>query len=387
MALCACTWVLGARPRVVAQDGSVEVPGYREAIDEALAEYAIQNYLEAMSLFARAHKISPNARTLRGLGSVTFELRRYSESVMYLEQALASEQKRLDPKMRAETERLLSRARGYVAELKLEVEPNSAQVVLDGARSALMAGQPLLLDIGKHELEFSATGRVTERRSYTVIGGESATWRISLRQQPSTSSAGPQVSVPPPLLRWHKALGATAIAVGIASIATAGVLTAHRHGEAKHFRAVDPASDAYPEALRAWGDTRPKPYALASAGAIAFTSGAIGLFLRAPDRPLVRVGAGISAMVGVVLATLGTIELLRGSGCEVDLLERQKCSGDLERRDRGAITLLAAFPLVVPPIALLFRNWLGQPRATVTVSSAVDPKTRSISFSLRREWL
>jgi hypothetical protein len=90
--LCACALAGGAPPRGEAQDGAVEVPGYREAIDEALAEYAAQNFLEAMSMFARAHKLSPSARTLRGLGSASFELHRYSESVSFLEQALASEQ-------------------------------------------------------------------------------------------------------------------------------------------------------------------------------------------------------------------------------------------------------------------------------------------------------
>lgn len=385
--LCVFIGTVAAPARLEAQDGSAEVPGYREAIDEALAEYATQHYLEAMSLFARAHKLSPNARTLRGLGSVTFELRRYSESASYLEQALASDQKSLDAKMRTETERLLERARGYIAELTLEVAPPSAQVTLDRAHVTLVAGQPLQLEIGEHELEVSASGFATEHRSFTVIGGEAWSATISLRPQTSGSARLPTPAPPVPLRLWHKVLGASAIGAGIATITTAGILTARRHTQANRFRGVDPAGVDYPAALESFGDSRPKPYAYASAGAGALLSGATALFLRAPDARPVRVGAGITAAVGIVLATVGTVELLRGGGCEVSLIERQVCSGDLERRDRGAITLLAAMPLVVAPTALLFRNWLGQPRtAMVGVSSGVDPKSRSLVLSLRGAW-
>jgi hypothetical protein len=289
--------------------------------------------------------------------------------------------------MRSETERLLERARGYIAELILEVTPTSAQVVLDRAQVTVVAGQPLQLEIGEHELDVSAAGFATEHRSYTVIGGEVWNAKISLRPQESAFAPLPASAPPSPLRLWHKVLGASAIGAGVASITIASVLTARRHTEANRFRAVDPAGVDYPPALKSWGDGRPKPYAYASAGAGALLSGATALFLRAPDARPVRVGAGITAAVGIVLATIGSIELLRGGGCEVSLLERQVCSGDIERRDRGAITLLAALPLVVAPTALLFRNWLGQPRTpTVGLSSGVDAKSRSLVLSLRGTW-
>jgi hypothetical protein len=58
----------------------------------------------------RAHAIFPNARTLRGLGMVEFELRSYVQSVQLLEQALAASVKPLDGKLRTDTEALLARA-------------------------------------------------------------------------------------------------------------------------------------------------------------------------------------------------------------------------------------------------------------------------------------
>jgi Flp pilus assembly protein TadD len=65
-------------------------PAYREAIEHGLAEYRAGNFAEARALFLRAHAISPNARTLRGLGIVEYELRNYAEAIVRLRQALAS---------------------------------------------------------------------------------------------------------------------------------------------------------------------------------------------------------------------------------------------------------------------------------------------------------
>ncbi|HEX6239538.1 MAG TPA: hypothetical protein VFZ61_01540, partial [Polyangiales bacterium] len=49
-------------------------PGYADAIEQALSELEAANYPEAREEFQRAHAIYPNARTLRGLGMVEFEL-------------------------------------------------------------------------------------------------------------------------------------------------------------------------------------------------------------------------------------------------------------------------------------------------------------------------
>ena len=46
----------------------VEPEGYRQAVDEAVREFAARNFEEARSLFARADALYPNARTQRGLG-------------------------------------------------------------------------------------------------------------------------------------------------------------------------------------------------------------------------------------------------------------------------------------------------------------------------------
>ena len=162
---------------------------YRALIDDALAEYAAGRHLEARALFAQAHALRPSARTLRGLGLVAFELRRYAESVGYLEQALASEENPLTGTLRSDAEQLLARANGFVARVHVAVEPSHAQVRLDGANVVVAHDSPLLLDIGEHVLEAEAPGLARATRPVQVLGGE--TLRLALRLAPQAAALSP----------------------------------------------------------------------------------------------------------------------------------------------------------------------------------------------------
>lgn len=169
----------------------IEPPAYRGVVREALSEYTAKNFPEARALFAEAHRLYPNARTLRGLGMTAFELRSYRESIAYLSEALASQVKPLDGSLRAETERLLARAERFVGKLNLEVNPASAEVLLDGNLIQVAAGTPLLLEVGEHALEFRADGYTSETRSLYVKGHEVETWTVVLNKP-----AAPVVVVP-----------------------------------------------------------------------------------------------------------------------------------------------------------------------------------------------
>lgn len=166
-----------------------EPPAYRSVVREALSEYTAKNFPEARALFAEAHRLYPNARTLRGLGMTAFELRSYRESIAYLNEALASQVKPLDGSLRAETERLLSRAERFVGKLNLEVNPTNAEVLLDGNPIQVSAGTPLVLEVGEHSLDFRAEGYLAETRSLYVKGHEVETWTVVLNKQPPPVAA------------------------------------------------------------------------------------------------------------------------------------------------------------------------------------------------------
>ncbi len=161
-------------------DSASGPPGYRAAITAGVEEYEAKNYLEAREQFRHAHELYPNARTLRALGLVEYDLRNYPDAVRYLEQALASRERPLDGEMRMESETWLERARAYVGELRLKLEPTGTTVLLDGHPVDVHPAEQLLLPIGDHVVEFQAAGYAPERRSVAIQGRHKQTMSIEL---------------------------------------------------------------------------------------------------------------------------------------------------------------------------------------------------------------
>jgi|GEM_PF-6108879 len=181
---------------------------YAREIDVALMEYERGNFEEAREHLRAAHEAYPNARTYRGLGKAEFELRNYGESVKMLEAALSSQVKPLDDSLRAEVESILARARAYVGEVHVNVEPGSATVMVDGVVMASGPDAALALVVGDHMLEFRASGHLPERRAIRVKGGESMTVRVVLPSPSDPNGAGRTVlSLQPE--RAHEADGNT----------------------------------------------------------------------------------------------------------------------------------------------------------------------------------
>ena len=166
--------------------------GYDEAVDRAVAEYMAKNYAEARAEFSRANDLYSNARTLRGLGMVEFEMRNYADTIAHLEQALASPVRALEGTMRADTEALLVRAKSYVARVKVDVTPREAALVVDGEPRQGQGPFELTLAVGDHVLEFSANGRQPEKRRVSAVGGEEVTLVVVLPEIQVATKAPPE---------------------------------------------------------------------------------------------------------------------------------------------------------------------------------------------------
>ena len=167
---------------------------YAALIRTALAEMDAHNYAEARVLFANAHALQPSARTERGLGTVEFELRRYTVAAAHFRAALASAVRPLDEAMRREVEQALARALSYTSTLQLALEPADGALKLDGVRIAIPTGGALQLDLGVHELSYELAGYHPARERFEVRGGEQSALRIALVPQgqsaPSAALAG-----------------------------------------------------------------------------------------------------------------------------------------------------------------------------------------------------
>jgi hypothetical protein len=178
-------------------------PGYVEAVNQALSELEANNLPEALTEFQRAHAMYPNARSLRGMGMVEFDMRDYQSSARHLQEALSSSVKPLSAKMRTETETLLSRALRYLGEIRIVTDPANATILVDGSPAQPRSDGSLLLNVGGHTFEVRAAGRLTETRSLQVGGGDKRQISITLpmvahEPEQQASSSAPSAPFAPP---------------------------------------------------------------------------------------------------------------------------------------------------------------------------------------------
>jgi hypothetical protein len=160
-----------------------ETSQYRTMLEEAVSEYDAHRYEEARALFRRAHEISPNARTLRGIGMASFELREYIEALRSLEASLVDKRRALTPTQRTQVEALIDRTRAFVGRFFLKLSPKETIVRVDGAPSVVESDGSLLLSFGRHTLTAESPGSTAETREINVIGGERQELAFQLRPE------------------------------------------------------------------------------------------------------------------------------------------------------------------------------------------------------------
>lgn len=163
-----------------AQRGSRE---YRRTIARALRDFDAGRYEEARALFRRAHELDPNARTLRGIGMASFELRDYVEAEAALSEALLSQTQPLDARLRAETAELLEQTLGFLGRYLIIVEPPSAALTVDDTVPPPRLDGMVLLPIGEHVVQAQLDGYETVTRRFEVLGGEQETIELTLRSE------------------------------------------------------------------------------------------------------------------------------------------------------------------------------------------------------------
>jgi hypothetical protein len=373
-------------PRSGSAQSGDEPAGYRQIIAEAITEFDAGNFVEAYTLFNEANKVYPNARAQRGVGMVAFELRRYSESVRALEQALASTTKRLDGRMRTETEQLLARARRYIARLELELTPRDAEVLLDGT-PVLRGSGALIVDAGSHNLKVRADGHATDERVYVAEGGAVVLLRLNLEpvareeRAPTLGSAPSSATLKRRKLRpWVAGLGGAGLVVGAGFIAAAAGLMSKRLSAQETLTNSIIGTPVYRENVQAWRDTRLAPYVTASVGAALLTSSAIVMLVASERSAFPWWASLLSGVAGSGLAAWGVVELVRGGPCPDSRPDQSRCAEDLGHLDLGAVLLMSALPLLATSLTQLIRR-ISSPRVQVATSFDVSRPARSRQLS------
>jgi len=209
---------------------------FNDVIKRAVTEFDSGNWDEASALFRRAHELNPSARTWRGLGLTSYELRRYVDAIAQLEAALADPRKPLTAAQRKEVDSVLKRAREFVSVYRVKVVPSEAEVLVDGRPASLTDGQ-LFLDPGPHTVLVRAPGYEERRADVRAAAGtkDELSLELSVAGQPEEPQqvAQPVDSTPAPVAQaqakprariWTWVLsgatlaaGATAIGLGVAT--------------------------------------------------------------------------------------------------------------------------------------------------------------------------
>lgn len=173
---------------------------YREAIQSALDAYERGRLVDARDAFQRAHALYPNARTLRGLGTVELDLQQYLVSAQHLEAALASQVLPLEGELRREAEQSLGAAYAHLSRIEVHTTPADAEVLLGGL--PIERVRPITLEPGNYRLEAHASGYRSIYRDVTLAPGSNERVSLELVLEAitgpvSTRTAAPHVSTSP----------------------------------------------------------------------------------------------------------------------------------------------------------------------------------------------
>jgi tetratricopeptide (TPR) repeat protein len=205
-------------------------PNFQPVLDEAIREFALGNYVESLALFREAQRAWPNARALRAIGRCQYELGDYVAAHASLEEALATSVRPLDAAQRLETEHLIERVREHVARYTIVTDPPAASLRVDGVAVTPDANGRVLLPLGLHSVEASATGYLPGHREVSAVAQRDE--RLEMRLVPLVTETSEAVETADPVTHedrprrkkwwiWTSVAGAAAAA----AVATAVILT------------------------------------------------------------------------------------------------------------------------------------------------------------------
>jgi hypothetical protein len=146
--------------------------------------------------------------------------------------------------------------------------------------------------------------------------------------------------------------GGAALAIGLGGEVAAWLL--YRDRAAKGEELLDEPSDD-DSARASWEDARAPMLGFAAAGAGLASAGFTLLVLAEPEPKVPWWLAGIAGGAGAALGTWAVVDIAKGEVCN-DSDDARACLVSEQQRDRGALLLTGATPLLLFPVVKAMRS-------------------------------
>lgn len=140
---------------------SAQEDDFDSTVREGLREFEAGHWVEARTLFLRAHGIRPSAEALRMAGNASYEERQYVQAVTLLDRALAASEGPLRADRVPLAQEALEAAERFVT--RVTVSTSNSRVRLD--ERPIDPNTPAVVLRGEHTVEVSGDGFETYRET------------------------------------------------------------------------------------------------------------------------------------------------------------------------------------------------------------------------------
>lgn len=216
---------------------------YDRLILSALSAFKAGEWVRARGLFERAHALHPTARTLRTIGMSAFNQGDLVGAVKALEASLNDDRKPLTVEQQEHVRQLIHRADGRLGRLRLLVQPQGADIQVDGKAPDFVGGDQLVLEPGRHEISIQAPGFRTAVQHVRVSARDRATLEVQLQPGRDDEEPKDEVAVNAAGSLTFESRGDSAgqsnlapwiaVGVGAAALVAGGVIGAVAYGKRK----------------------------------------------------------------------------------------------------------------------------------------------------------
>lgn len=158
-------------------------------LKEATARVKKSDWAGAYPRLKKSFELVPASETAANLGQAAHALGKFAEAGRYLAYALRTLSPTVPAATRQGVESLQVATRKEVTEMRLSVEPPSAEVFVDDEARGRAADllDPIFLDPGLHRVEARADGYVTKTASVTAEKGTQRDIALKLERTPDAS--------------------------------------------------------------------------------------------------------------------------------------------------------------------------------------------------------